>query len=150
HSDRRYTDRDVAIANEVGRRVSLAVDHALLFRAAEQAALARDQMMAVVSHDLRNPLATVQMAVSFMLEEMVPDDAAHEPERTQLQAIHRSADRMFRLIQDLLNVAAIEAGQLAVTRLPLAVDDLIGDAVGLLRPLAAAKRIALVTDVPPT
>jgi signal transduction histidine kinase len=150
HSGRRYTDRDVAIANEVGRRVSLAVDHALLFRAAEEAARARDQMMAVVSHDLRNPLATVQMSVSFMLDEMVPDDSAHERERTQLQAIHRSADRMYRLIQDLLNVAAIEAGQLAVTRSPLAVDDLMCDALELLRPLAARKRIALVADVPPT
>ena len=150
HSRRRYTDRDVAIANEVGRRVSLAVDHALLFRAAEQAALARDQMMAVVSHDLRNPLATVQMAVSFMLDEIVPNDVAHEPERTQLNAIHRSADRMFRLIQDLLNVTAIDAGRLAVTRSPLAVDDLMSDALELLRPLAAAKRIALVANVPPT
>jgi signal transduction histidine kinase len=106
-------------------------------------------MMAVVSHDLRNPLATVQMAVSFMLDEIVPNDAAHEPERTQLNAIHRSADRMNKLIQDLLNVAAIDAGQLAVKRSPLAVDDLMNDALELLRPLAAAKRIALVADVPP-
>lgn len=149
-SNRRYTDRDVATANEVARRVSLAVDHALLFRAAEQAALARDQMMALVSHDLRNPLATVQMAVSFMLDEIVPDDLAHENERAQLAAIHRSADRMYRLVQDLLNVAAIEAGQLAVTRSPLSVDDLMSDALELLRPLAAAKRIVLVTDVSPT
>jgi signal transduction histidine kinase len=148
-SNRRYTDRDVAIANEVGRRASLALDHALLFQAAEQASRAREQMMAVVSHDLRNPLATVQMAVTFMLEEMVPNDAAHEPERKQLQAIHRSADRMYRLIQDLLNVAAIEAGQLAVTRSPLAVDLLLTDALELLRPLAAAKRIALVTQLSP-
>jgi signal transduction histidine kinase len=148
-SGRRYTDRDVAIANEVARRVSLAVDHALLFKAAQDAARAREQMMAVVSHDLRNPLATIQMAVSFMLEEMVPDDAAREPERKQLQAIHRSAERMYRLIQDLLNVAAIEAGQLAVTRTALRVDVIVTDALELLRPLAAAKRITLETDLPP-
>jgi signal transduction histidine kinase len=149
-SGRAYTDRDVAIANEVARRASLAVDHALLFRAAEQAARAREQMMAVVSHDLKNPLATIQLAVSFMLEEMLPDDAAHEPERTQLHAIHRSADRMYRLIQDLLNVAAIEAGQLAITRSPLAADVLVTDALELLRPLAAAKRIALVAQLSPS
>lgn len=148
-SGRRYTDRDVAIANEVARRVSLAVDHALLFKAAQDAARTREQMMAVVSHDLRNPLATIQMAVSFMLEEMVPDDAAREPERKQLQAIHRSAERMYRLIQDLLNVAAIEAGQLAVTRTALRVDVIVTDALELLRPLAAAKRITLETDLPP-
>ena len=148
-SDRRYTDRDVAIANEIGRRAALAVDHALLFRAAEQAARARDQMVAVVSHDLKNPLATIQMAASFMLEEMVPDDATREGERKQLQAIHRSAERMYRLIQDLLNVAAIEAGQLAVTRATLPIDVVVTDALDLLRPLAAAKQIALVARLAP-
>jgi signal transduction histidine kinase len=118
-SNRRYSDRDVAIANEVGRRVALAVDRALLFRAAEQAGRAREQMVAVVSHDLKNPLSTIEMAVSFLLEEMVPNDAAHEREREQLGAIHRSAAHMYRLIHDLLDVTAIEAGQLAVTRVPV-------------------------------
>jgi signal transduction histidine kinase len=148
-SDRRYTDRDVAIANEVGRRVALAVDRALLFRAAEHAARAREEMVAVVSHDLKNPLTTIQMAVSFLLEDLVPDDAAHQLEREQLQAIHRSSERMYRLIHDLLDVAAIEAGQLAVGRSALAVDVLLTDALELLRPLAAAKRITLVADIPP-
>jgi signal transduction histidine kinase len=148
-SGRRYTDRDVAIANEVGRRVALAVDHALLFRAAEQAARAREQIVAVVSHDLKNPLATIQMGVSFLLEEVVPDDEAHENERGQLHAIRRSAERMYRLIHDLLNVAAIEAGQLIVTRSPLTVDVLVTDALELLHPLATAKHVILVTHVSP-
>jgi signal transduction histidine kinase len=146
-SERRYTDRDVAIANEVGRRAALAVDHALLYQAAERAGRARAEMVAVVSHDLKNPLATIQMAVSFLLEDLVPDDAAHRLQREQLHAIHRSAERMYRLIHDLLDVAAIEAKQLAVARSPLAVDVLVADALELLRPLAAAKRIALVAEV---
>jgi len=148
-SGRRYTDRDVAIANEVGRRVALAVDRALLFQAAEQAGRARERMVAVVSHDLRNPLATIQMSVSFLLEELVSDDAAHQTGREQLRAIRRSAERMSRLIHDLLDVSAIEAGHLTLTRSALAVDVLVTDALELLRPLAAAKRIALVTDVSP-
>jgi signal transduction histidine kinase len=147
-SDRRYTDRDVAIANEMARRVALAVDRALLFRAAEHAARARAEVVAVVSHDLKNPLATIQMAVSFLLEDLVPDDAAHQLEREQLHAIHRSAERMYRLIHDLLDVAAIEAGQLTVAPSPQAVDVLLADALELLRPLAVAKRIELVAEVP--
>jgi signal transduction histidine kinase len=148
-SKRRYADRDIAIANEVGRRVSLAVDHALLFRAAEQASRAREQVMAIVSHDLKNPLATIQMAASFLLEDLVPDDAAHGAERQQLHAIHRCTERMYRLIHDLLNVAAIEAGQLVVARSPLEVDVLVNDALELLNPLAEAKRIALVAGLSP-
>jgi signal transduction histidine kinase len=147
-SERRYTDRDVAIANEVGRRAALAVDHALLYRTAEQAARMREEMVAVVSHDLKNPLATIQMAVSFLLEDLVPDDAAHHLARQQLDAIHRTAEGMYRLVHDLLDVAAIEAGQLPVTQSPLSADALVTDALELLRPLAAAKSIALVGDVP--
>jgi signal transduction histidine kinase len=148
-SKRRFTDRDVAIANEVARRVGLAVDRAILFRAAEQSARAREQVVAVVSHDLKNPLATIQMAVNFLLEELVPDDAAHEKERSQLQAIHRSAERMYRLVHDLLDVTEIEAGKLPVARSPTGVDVLVTDAIELLRPLANAKRIALETELPP-
>lgn len=149
-SGRGFTDRDVAIANEIGRRVSLAVDHAVLFRASQQATKAREQVMAVVSHDLKNPVSTIQMAASFLLEELVADDAAHEPVRRQLQVIRRSAVRMDRLIHDLLNVAAIEAGQFAVTRAQMAVEALVADAVDLLHPLAEAKRIVLDTDLAPT
>ena len=146
---RRYTDRDVVIAKEVGRRVALAVDRALLYRAAAQAARSREEMVAFVSHDLKNPLATIQMAVDFLLEVLLPDEAAHQRERKQLHVIHRSAERMYRLVHDLLDVATIEAGQLAVKRSPLTVDTLVTDALELLRPLAAAKRITLVADVSP-
>jgi signal transduction histidine kinase len=148
-SDRRYTDRDVAIAREIGRRVAMAVDHALLYRQAEQAAAARDQLMAVVSHDLKNPLATIQLAATFLLEDIVPDDLANARTREQLRAIHRSTERMYRLITDLLNVGAIEAGQLAVTPAPVCVGALVADAVELLQPLALAKGITLVADVAP-
>jgi len=148
-SGRRFTDRDVAIANEIGRRVSLAVDHALLFRAAEQASKAREQVMAVVSHDLKNPVSTIQMSVSFLLEELVADDAAQEPVRKQLEVIRRTARRMDRLIHDLLNVAAMEGGKFAVSRAPMPVEELVADAVDLLHPLADAKHIALDAELAP-
>jgi signal transduction histidine kinase len=144
-----YTDRDVVIAKEAARRVALAVDRALLYRAAAHAARMREEMVALVSHDLKSPLATIQMVVSYLVEDLVPDDAAHGKERKQLQAIQRSAERMSRLIHDLLDVAAIEAGQLSVRRSPLRVDTLLTEALDVLRPLAEAKRITLVPDASP-
>lgn len=146
-SRRRYTDRDVAIAKELARRVAFAVDHSRLFRAAEQAVRSREEMVAVVSHDLKNPLATIQMSVSFLLDELVPDDDARHSLRASLYAIRRSAEGMHRLVHDLLDVAAIDARQFGVTPSPLTVDVLIQDAMELLRPLAHAKDIALVTHV---
>ena len=108
---------------------------------------ARD-MVAVVAHDLKNPLATIQMSVSFLRDEVVPDDEAHALERMHLDVIHRSARGMYRLIHDLLDTAAIESGHLVLDTSPTAVDELVVDALELLRPLAAAKRIALTTCVP--
>ena len=70
-------------------------------------------------------------------------------ERKQLDVIERSADRMYGLIHDLLDTAAIEAGHVRLTRSRRRRYELVIDAIELLRPLAAAKRIELLADVPP-
>jgi signal transduction histidine kinase len=148
-SGRHYRHRDVALARELGKRISLAVDNALLYRTAEQTARMRQEMVQVVSHDLKNPVSSIQLAVGFLLEDVVPDDHEHEAERTQLEVIQRSADRMNRLIHDLLDVAAIETGHFRITPTLTATDSLVHDAVEMLRPLATRKGIDVVVDVPP-
>ncbi|MEX2325304.1 MAG: HAMP domain-containing sensor histidine kinase, partial [Gemmatimonadaceae bacterium] len=148
-SGRRYTDSDVMFAAEIGRRAALAVDHAVLYRAAEEMGRDREKMIALVSHDLKNPLSTIQMAVSFLLEDIVPDDEPHAMERRQLSAVKREAARMHRLIHDLLDVSAIEAGKLHVHRSAQEIAPLVDEVVETLRPLAAAKQIELTTEAPP-
>ena len=148
-SGRRYTDNDVLFATEIGRRAALAVDHAMLYRAAEEAGRDREKMVAVVSHDLKNPLSTIQMAVSFLLEDIVPDDEAHALERKQLNAVKREAARMHRLIHDLLDMNAIEAGKLHVHRRPQEIAPLVDEVVDTLKPLAHAKQIDLQLEAPP-
>src|SRR5258707_7466554 len=89
-SARRYSLRDLELATDVGRRAGFAIDHAMLYRTAENAARAREELMAVVAHDLKNPLSTVQLAVRVLFEEgRVPDDDAHKLERHALAAIQR-------------------------------------------------------------
>lgn len=148
-SGRRYTDNDVLFATEIGRRAALAVDHALLYRAAEEAGRDREKMVAVVSHDLKNPLSTIQMAVSFLLEDIVPDDEPHALERKQLNAVKREAARMYRLIHDLLDMNAIEAGKLHVHRRAHEIAPLVDEVVDTLKPLAHAKQIDLQLEAPP-
>lgn len=148
-SGRRYADSDVMFATEIGRRAALAVDHAVLYRAAEEAGRDREKMVAVVSHDLKNPLSTIQMAVSFLLEDIVPDDEAHAMERRQLSAVKREAGRMHRLIHDLLDMNAIEAGKLHVHRSAQEIAPLVDEVVETLRPLAHAKQIEIALEAPP-
>lgn len=138
-SGREYGADDLALAEELARRAALAVENARLFSEAEQATRARDQMLGVVAHDLRNPLSTILMA-SEMLEDAV-DPAT--PARKQVTMITRAGERMNRLIQDLLDVKRIEAGGIAIERRAVPASSLLAEAAEMLRPLAVASGIEL-------
>lgn len=148
-SGRHYRDRDVAIAREVARRAALAVDHAMLFKAAEHARRMREQVLAMVSHDLMNPLSTVMMAADFMLDELLPADDAHRLHRQQLHAIGRATQRMRRLIGDLLDASAADGGRLHVEPGPQPADRILEEAREALQPLAAAKDVVLMVQAHP-
>jgi signal transduction histidine kinase len=104
-------------------------------RVAEAAVRTRDDVVSVVSHDLRNPLHTINMATSLLME-AAPGDAPRAGERKQLEIIGRAVDSMDRLIQDLLDIARVESGRLTVERVPTRVPPLIHEAAGMLRPVA--------------
>ena len=139
-SRREYGPDDLALAEELARRAALAVENARLFSQAEQATRARDQMLGVVAHDLRNPLSTIIMA-SELLEEAVDPKT---PAKKQVTMIARSGERMNRLIQDLLDVKRMEAGGIAVERRSVPAASVLAEAAEMLRPLAAANSVELV------
>jgi signal transduction histidine kinase len=99
-------------------------------RALRAAVHAREQTMAVVSHDLRNPLGSVSAAAELLLDVPLPEDR----QRQQLQIIQRAAERMNRLIQDLLDVARIEAGGLLVRPRSLDIVPLLREGAELMQP----------------
>ncbi len=83
------------------------------YEKARQAVRERDHMLAVVSHDLRNPLNTIGMAMTLLLSE-----ASDERKREQARAIQRCLDQMTRLTDDLVDVAKIESGGLRIVPAP--------------------------------
>ena len=143
-SGRRYEIADLSLAADLARRAAIVVEHARLFHEAEQATRARDDVLAVVAHDLRNPLNTVTMAVSLMLE-TTPIERVQE--RRQVEIVRRAADRMNRMIQDLLDVKRMESGRLTTDVQPEAPAVLINDTLEMLRPLAAGSTITLEPDI---
>ena len=114
--------------------------------ALQQAVKARDEVVAVVSHDLRNPLGTIAAAAGLMLELELPV----EQRREHLQIIVRATERMNRLMRDLLDIARIESGGLSVD--PQAVDPagLVDEALDLLRPLVVDRGLELSHGVAPS
>lgn len=144
--DRHFGKEDMALAEELARRASLAIENARLFHEARQATRARDEVLAIVAHDLRNPLNTISMGAQ-LLEEIV--DQERTLEHRQIRVIQRSVRRMNELIQDLLDIKRIESGRLPVEPRPEDLVALVRDAVEILRPQAAARELELTAELEP-
>jgi signal transduction histidine kinase/DNA-binding response OmpR family regulator len=143
-SQRRFDADDLELARELARRAALTVENARLFSEAQEATAARDQMLAVVAHDLRNPLSTVSMGAEVLQEEVT--DESH---RTMAEMVHRAASRMQRLIEDLLEASRIQRGRLHLEVRPERIQPLVQEAVSMLGPLAGSAGIQLRADIDP-
>lgn len=148
-SGRRYGRQQLEIAEHLGRRAGLAIDNARLYRDAQEASRTREQVLAVVSHDLRNPLSVILMSAASTLRRARASQDAWLVKQTE--AVHRSASRMERLIADLLDMASIHTGKLKIEPKPLAIGDVIREAVDFHQPLALEHGIDLgaLVEVPP-
>jgi PAS domain S-box-containing protein len=108
---RSFTTDSRALVEKFAQPVALALINSSLYAAAQRANQARDEVLGIVSHDLRNPLSAIAMCAR-VLQESPPDDPAARGEL--LATITASVDSMDRLIQDLVDVASIERGQLSL------------------------------------
>lgn len=144
-TSQRWTDVDIDLATELRRQV-IEFDLSRQVLRERAAVRARDQLVAVVSHDLRTPLSVVQMQTQLLAQAA----ASRTPEqlRTALERIRRATGSMTRLVEDLLDTAKLEAERFNVRPEDYDADALIDEALGLVRPLAERKSISLET--PPT
>lgn len=118
-----------------------AAEHAA--RAVAEAAVAtREELLAIVSHDLRNPLNVI-VNCAYVLQKTPLDGTEGDRVHKSAETILRSTDRMVRLIADLLDLAQIQAGKLAIDRQLQDVDGLLREGVEELRPLATGKNLKL-------
>ena len=113
--------------------------------AAERASRLRDDVLGVVAHDLRNPVHTIVMSASTLLDIPLPE----EQRARQLGIIQRTAKGMHHLISDLLDVTRIESGSFAIQWAPVDVNALLDEMLELFTPRAEACAIALTREVAP-
>lgn len=137
-----FTREDALLAGDLARHASLAIDNARLYLESQQAVRAREEVLAIVSHDLRNPLNAITLAASLMRGTDVSDE-----DREQLEIISLSANRMSRLIQDLLDVTRLEGGKkLPIEPARVEVEPLLHEAHELFKVQATAGSITLEHD----
>jgi PAS domain S-box-containing protein len=141
-ASRPYDQPDLRVAEAIAERAALSIESGQLYRAAQRAIQARDDMMGIVAHDLRNPLGTILMQASFLRDLGVG-------EGENLASIERAAKRMNRLIQDLLDVTRMEAGRLSLEHEPVDTRRLLADAVESQQGHASSAKLDLRLEVPP-
>ncbi|WP_437326525.1 sensor histidine kinase [Sorangium sp. So ce381] len=144
-SGRRYTTADLAVAQEVAHRAAMALENARLYRQAQRAIRTRDDFLAVVSHDLRNPLSSI-LAAAALLMRTLPVGEQGAQDRRRAEVILLAAQRMLRLIGDLLDVAAIESGRLSMEKRRHAASALVHDAIEMEQALAMQKHLVLESE----
>jgi PAS domain S-box-containing protein len=135
-----YGPAELRFAEEVALRAALSIDNARLYQAAQQAIRARDDVLAIVAHDLRNPLGTVLLQSSALRRH---EGEAERRSRKPADAIEHAAKRMDRLINDLLDVTRMEAGHLTVQQTDLDTKQVVAESIEAQRGVAAAASVDL-------
>ncbi len=102
--------------------------------------------LASMSHELRTPLNAIIGFTSLILQGMVGE--INEEQKKQLALVESSAQHLLSLINDVLDIAKIEAGKVELSLDEFAFDDLMREAVGILSPIADLKKIKLLGDAP--
>jgi signal transduction histidine kinase len=118
-------------------------DYARLLALARTASRARDDLLATVSHDLRNPITAIALSVRA-IRRASPDTRMEK----HAARIERATERMGRLIDDLLNAAKIEAGVLRVDLQREDASGLIDAAVEMFRPIADERSVRIAWRPP--
>jgi signal transduction histidine kinase len=144
-SGRRYVPQDLDLARELAHHAALAIERARLYREAQVAIGARDDLFAFVTHDLHNYLAAIRVSATALTAQHGP---AQRPNgHKQVELISRTVAHMARLIEGLRDATMIEAGQFTVATAPEDVAALISDAVETLAPQAEAKELRLAMQL---
>ncbi len=148
-SGRRYTLDDLRLAEALADRASLAIANARLFdevartrTEAERANRAKDEFMAMLGHELRNPLAPILTALQLM---RLRGEAAFERERS---IVERQVKHVVALVDDLLDVSRITRGKIDLALETVEVADAVAKALELAGPLIEERRHAVRLSVP--
>jgi len=137
---RHFGPEDLRAADALAQRAALAVDNARLYRSAQHAIQMRDEVLGIVAHDLRNPLATIVMQAGLL---QLPGPGLRE----SAEVIRRAATRMNHLIQDLLDVTRLEAGQLTIEQSPMPAMQVASEAFEIQRLRASSAGLDLRLDL---
>ncbi len=145
-SSRECEDLDRLLVQEIANRAAIAVDNAMLYQEAQRAIAARENLMAIVSHDMRNSLSLVLMSAA-LLDGSLGFEEPRTNMKQRVDMIRKGLGQMRRLIEDLLDFASLEGGHLSLMRTEHDVASIVDEALEAFQLSASAKNIRLEARV---
>jgi PAS domain S-box-containing protein len=144
-SGRRYDDADLATAQDLADRAAIAIENAQLYRELRDADRRKDEFLATLAHELRNPLAPIRNGLQVLRLSGTESTTVAEA-RSMME---RQLSQMVRLVDDLLDVSRITRNKLDLRRHRVALAAVVQSAVETSRPLIEQSRHTLSLTLPP-
>ncbi|HSK04343.1 MAG TPA: ATP-binding protein, partial [Kofleriaceae bacterium] len=141
--ERGFDPLEQALATDIAQQIAHALDRARAYEAAEQASRAKDEFLAMLGHELRNPLSPILTATQLM---RLRGDGVCAKERT---IIERQARNLVRIVDDLLDVSRIARGKIVLERRPIDLAAVIAEAIEQACPAIDEQAHRLHVDVEP-
>lgn len=139
-----FAQADAALLSEVVGRASIAMENARLYTLVQEADRRKNEFLAMLAHELRNPLAPIRNAVHIIHGAQVADPTV----AWARDVIARQVDHMSRMVDDLLDVSRIVRGKVTVHMEPMLLSTLCERAVEASSPLLAARQQELLVNIP--
>ncbi len=135
----------IAVATEIAQRRSLDISQRVAREAAEDANRAKDEFLAMLGHELRNPLNTIALAVPLLGDERTTESGAIKARNI----IARQVRHLTRMVDDLLDVSRVTTGKIVLVCRPLNLADLVSECVNALHQTGQLAQRAVEMDVAP-
>ncbi len=144
-SGRRYTEADLALATDLAHRAAVAVENTRLYQALRDADRRKDEFLATLAHELRNPLAPIRNSLQIL---KMPRVDAEMAERSR-EMMERQVHHLVRLVDDLLDVSRVMRGKIELRKERVELASVVARAVETVQPLMDAQRHDLSVRLPP-
>jgi PAS domain S-box-containing protein len=147
-SDRRYDRDDLALAQELAHRAALALDNAKLYGEAQGAIRHREEFLSIAAHELKTPLAGLQLALETLVSHVGRPEIDVDAVRARVAAGQRQLTRLDRLIDDLLDVSTIRAGRMQLAAQSMDLVDAVRAVVARFSDELRAKSVDVLIHAP--
>ena len=140
-SGRHYGPEDLSLAEEIARRAAIAIENARLYQEVQDADRRKDEFLAMLAHELRNPLAPIRSGLDILAMDPQSD-------RDVIGIMQEQVEHVVRLVDDLLDVSRIMRGKIELRKKPVQLSLLIKHSVEAIRPLVESHEQELCVFVP--